>query len=148
MTDAIIIKQPVAVACLFTWIGFVCTISFLEAWIKFRAPGITVSLGLGIGKLVFGALNKVEWVFAIVVAGSALLSGKPFVTLPNILLLFIIIILALQTVWLLPALDARAEAYISRQPVAPSHLHIWFVGTEVIKVAGLFITAISLFKHT
>ena len=51
------VQQPIAVACLFTWIGFVCAISFLEAWLKFRAPGVTVPIGLGIGRLVFGALK-------------------------------------------------------------------------------------------
>jgi len=47
------VKMPVAAICTFVWIGFVCAISFMEAWLKFRAPGITVPLGLGIGRLVF-----------------------------------------------------------------------------------------------
>lgn len=38
----------------------VLAISFLEAPLKFRAPGITVPLGLGIGRLVFQAFNAVE----------------------------------------------------------------------------------------
>ena len=62
-----VVKMPIALICTFLWIGFVCAISFMEAWLKFRAPGITVPLGLGIGRLVFNALNKVELVFAIVV---------------------------------------------------------------------------------
>lgn len=142
------VKQHVAIACLFTWIGFVCAISFLEAWLKFQAPGMTLPIGLGIGKLVFGALNKVEWVFAIVVVACALLHGRPAFTVTNIILTLIVAILVLQTVWLLPALDARAEQYISRQPVAISNLHLWFVGAEVLKVTGLFIRAVSLFKQS
>lgn len=142
------VKQPVALACLFTWIGFVCAISFLEAWLKFQAPGVTLPIGLGIGKLVFGALNKIEWVFAIVVVASALLHVRPVFTATNITLALIVAILVLQTAWLLPALDVRAEQYISRQPVAPSNLHLWFVGAEVLKVTGLFITAVSLFKQS
>jgi uncharacterized membrane protein (DUF485 family) len=43
-----------ALICVFLCIGFVGAISFMEAWIKFRAPGVTLSIGLGIGKLVFG----------------------------------------------------------------------------------------------
>jgi len=42
------------------WIGFVCAISFFESWIKFRAPGITLAVGLRVGKKVFNALNRVE----------------------------------------------------------------------------------------
>lgn len=142
------VQQPVAIACLFTWIGFVCAISFLEAWLKFQAPGVTLPIGLGIGKLIFGALNKIEWVFAIAVCASVLLQGRPVFTTAHITLALIVVILVLQTVWLLPALDVRAEQYIRQQPVEPSNLHLWFVGAEVIKVISLFITAISLFKQS
>ena len=45
------------VAAIFVWLGMVFAISFLEAPLKFRAPGITIPLGLGIGRLVFRALN-------------------------------------------------------------------------------------------
>jgi len=141
-------QQPVAIACLFTWIGFVCAISFMEAWLKFRAPGVTLPVGLGIGRLVFGALNKVEWVFALVVCVSAVIYGKSVFTVPNIALLVIVIILALQTLWLLPALDARVELHIQHKPVGSSSLHFWFVGAELIKVIALFITAVSLFKQS
>jgi len=38
-------------------VGMILAISFLEAPLKFQAPGITIPLGLGIGRLVFTALN-------------------------------------------------------------------------------------------
>lgn len=142
------IQQPVAIACLFTWIGFVCAISFMESWLKFRAPGVTLPIGLGIGKLIFGALNKVEWIFAIIVCTSALIYGRPQLSTANISLFLIVVILLLQTAWLLPALNVRAEHYIQQQPVRPSNLHLWFVGMEVIKVFCLFITGLSLFKQS
>ncbi len=140
-------QQPVAVACLFTWAGFVCAISFMEAWLKFRAPGVTLPIGLGIDKLVFGALNKVEWIFGIIVCASAVIYGKSLFTVPNIALAGVLAILLVQTAWLLPALDVRAQQYIQGQPVAPSRLHIWFVGAELLKVGGLVVTAVSLFKQ-
>ncbi len=43
------------------WCGLLAGISFIEAPLKFRAPGITVPLGVGIGRLVFRVLNRVEW---------------------------------------------------------------------------------------
>jgi hypothetical protein len=119
----------------------------MEAWLKFRAPGVTLPIGLGIGKLVFGALNKVEWVFAVVVSVSAVIYGKSLFTVPNISLFVIVAILVVQTAWLLPALDARAELHIQNKLVAPSNLHFWFVGGELVKVVGLFITAVSLFNN-
>ncbi|MDY0090288.1 MAG: hypothetical protein RBR78_07970, partial [Flavobacteriaceae bacterium] len=66
------VKMPIALTASFLWIGFVCAISFMEAWLKFRAPGVTIPLGLGIGRLVFNALNKVEWIFATAILGNIL----------------------------------------------------------------------------
>ena len=46
-------KDPLAFAVIYLWIGFVCAISFMEAWLKFRAPGVNLQIGLGIGRLNF-----------------------------------------------------------------------------------------------
>ena len=54
----------------------VLAISFLETPLKFRAPGITLPLGLGIGRLVFRALNTVEVVLAAALI-TALLTITP-----------------------------------------------------------------------
>ena len=66
----------VVVAAVFLWLGMVLAISFLEAPLKFRAPGVTLPIGLGIGRLVFRALNTVEVVFALVIL-LALIAGSP-----------------------------------------------------------------------
>jgi hypothetical protein len=60
-------SSRVAVAAVFVWVGMVVAISFLEAPLKFRAPGVTLRVGLGIGRLIFRALNTLELLFAIVV---------------------------------------------------------------------------------
>jgi hypothetical protein len=139
------VEQPLALACIFTWAGFICAISFLEAWLKFRAPGVTLPIGLGIGRLVFDALNKVEWGFAAIVLVSAYLHNKLRSAL-RYLLLAVVVILILQTAWLLPQLDARASAIISGQAVQPSYLHFYFVGAELIKTFLIILYGIKLFK--
>lgn len=141
-----IAKQPIAIICIFTWIGFVCAISFMEAWIKFRAPGINVALGLGIGRLVFAALNKVEWVFAIAVLINIIVAKQSFLSFGNISYIVVLTVLLLQTFWLLPALDARAELHIQGLKVISSNLHFYFIAMEVLKVCSLFITGILFFK--
>lgn len=51
--------------------GLLIGISFIEAPLKFTAPGITIPLGLGIGQLVFTAMNYVEIaLFAVLVLSS------------------------------------------------------------------------------
>ena len=136
-----------ALPSVFLWIGFVSAISFMEAWLKFRAPGITLPLGLGIGSVVFKALNKVEWVLAILmVVDLFLLHRGVRINLPRILFLVALLILIIQTLWLLPALDARIPLYQQGLEVPSSPLHFYYVGTEVVKVVCLIITAIHLLR--
>lgn len=140
------VKSPISVVSVFLWIGFVCAISFMEAWLKFRAPGITLPLGLGIGRLVFGTLNKIEWVFAIALLLQLLPQRK---ALPPSAIFYAVplTLLILQSVWVLPLLDARAEMYIQEITPPASKLHFYYVGMEFIKVVCLFIYGITLFKR-
>ncbi len=139
------VKLFILSMCVFMWMGFICAISFMEAWLKFRAPGVTVPIGLGIGKLVFGALNRVEWVFALVILSIWLLGRYP---VPNSFKLWYgiaFLFLVTQSVWLLPVLDKRAVAFIRGESLQPSYLHIYFVLFEVFKVLALFLMAKNLF---
>lgn len=139
-------KNNIGIAAVFIWIGFVGAISFMEAWLKFRAPGVTLPIGLGIGRLVFAALNKIEWLLFL----SILISFFPFrniVKAGKMTLLLLGFILIMQTTWLLPALDARAELYINGANVSPSNLHLYYVATEGIKMISLFVLGISLFRR-
>lgn len=132
-----------AIGLIFTWIGFVAAISFMEAWLKFRAPGITLSLGLGIGRLVFSALNKVE--LSLLLATTVIL--YPFNTLSlktKVSLLIPAIIVLLQTAWMLPVLDRRAELHIVGAAVPPGNIHLMYAIAEVVKVAALVVAGISL----
>lgn len=140
------VKTPVALVAVYLWIGFVTAISFMEAWLKFRAPGVTLPIGLGIGRLVFNALNKAEWVFAIAVFIGFLISKQPLFSFNNLLYYIPCFLLILQTVWLLPVLDKRAEMYLSGITPPSSSLHFYYVGMEVVKVSCLFIFGIKQFK--
>ena len=60
VTSIIMIFHILQIAIPFIWFGLVGGISFIETPLKFRAPNITLALGLGIGRIVFSALNKVE----------------------------------------------------------------------------------------
>ncbi|WP_323756675.1 hypothetical protein [Roseivirga sp.] len=142
------VKSPITVVSIFMWIGFVCAISFLEAWLKFQAPGITLPLGLGIGRLVFDALNKVEWVFAIAIAIQLVIHKAPLLSTITVAFLIPLLLLFIQTLWLLPALDARAEMYIQDTTPPASNLHFYYAGAEVVKVICLFIYGITQFKKT
>ena len=139
-------KHPVAIASVFIWVGFIGAISFMEAWLKFQAPGITLPLGLGIGRLVFHALNKVELVLSITIIASMLYSGLDGFKWKYMFFVIPFLILVIQTLWLLPLLDVRAEMHIQGQTVPPSNLHFYYIAVEVVKVVCLSLFGIKLFK--
>jgi len=130
----------------FLWAGFVCAISFMEAWLKFTAPGVSLSIGLGIGRIVFRALNIVEWILAIVILINMVRQRE--LGLAEALPLICVFMLILQTVWLLPALDDRAELIVQGQLPDASLLHYYYVVAEVIKVVCLFVYGIKLIVST
>ena len=140
------IKQA-ALPVTFLWIGFVSAISFMEAWLKFRAPGITLPLGLGIGSLVFKALNLMEWLFALLIAARFILTQRRERRSSVTQYGGIMILLLIQTLWLLPALDARIPLYQQGLEVPSSPLHIYYVVAEVFKVTLLIIVGIGFLKE-
>lgn len=136
-----------SIGATFLWIGFVCAISFMEAWLKFRAPGITRALGLGIGRLVFSALNKVEWFFALTLVVCYFVFKQKMALTGSLCYFVPLVILLLQTVWLLPALDARAELHIKGSSVPRSNLHFYYVILELVKVVLLICSGVLLFNQ-
>lgn len=118
----------------------------MEAWLKFRAEGVTIGIGLSIGRLVFSALNKVEWIFAIAILIEILLSNERWFSSKFIAYFIPFLILILQTFVLLPQLDARALLHIQQAVVPASNLHFYYVGMEVIKVISLSLFGILLFQ--
>lgn len=138
-----------AIAVVFVWLGMVLAISFLEAPLKFRAPGVTIPLGLGIGRIVFRALNTCEVVFAVVVA-VALLVDDPG-TVARVAAGVAVALLVLQLAFVRPLLTKRSDAVLAAAsgaaPEGPSsHVHLWYVGLELAKVAALVVAGVCLLR--
>ena len=124
-----------AAAVAFTWFGMVLAISFLEAPLKFRAPGITVPLGLGIGRLVFTALNTAESALAVLfLAALATAHADGHQWVPAVIATACLVT---QLTVLRPPLNRRAAAVIAGDEVAPSRLHLGYIVLEVIKAVAL-----------
>lgn len=132
----------VALPVIFVWLGMVLAISFLEAPMKFRAPGITVPLGLGIGRLVFRALNGCEAVFAVVVVVTMII-GRPG-RWTTVALAVALVALLVQLVVVRPRLTRRTDAVLAGADAPRSRMHLAYVGLELIKVIALLAGGIAL----
>lgn len=140
--------SAIAVAIAFVWLGMVLAISFLEAPLKFRAPNVTLQIGLGIGRLVFRALNTVEVAFALVVVAivAGNLGGTAGPTAAGIAAAFAVAIaaLAIQLVAIRPRLTRRSDRVLAGSEGPRSHAHYVYVGFEAVKVVALLVAGILL----
>lgn len=123
------------VAAVFVWLGMVLAISFLEAPLKFRAPNVTLQIGLSIGRLVFRALNTVEVLIAVVILAAAIAS--PAQARVNAALAVAAAVLALQVVAVRPRLTRRSDQVLAGMDAPRSRGHYVYIGLEVIKVLAL-----------
>ncbi|MEU9794458.1 hypothetical protein AB0E27_28210 [Streptomyces sparsogenes] len=131
-----------ASAAVFLWLGMVLAISFLEAPLKFRAPGVTIPIGLGIGRLVFRALNLVEAVLAAVVVAAVAVGGPPAaVVAPTAVT---VVLLAVQLGVIRPRLNRRSDRVLAGEELPRSRDHVYYVVFETAKVIALTVLGISL----
>lgn len=131
-------------AATFIWCGLLMGISFMEAPLKFQAPGITLALGLGIGQLVFGVLNKMELILAAMI-GASLWMIQPVKKI-NIAYGIVIAILLIQTFVLLPFLSERIVMIQNGQTPPASPMHWYYIVAEVIKLSLLLFGGIGFLK--
>jgi hypothetical protein len=141
------IRKLFQLAIPFIWFGMVAAISFMEAPLKFQAPGITIPLGLEIGRLVFTALNWIEIVLGVILL-VAMLSGREFVgRVAWTLFGLVVVILIAETFWLLPVLDARAVQVITGTAEPFSKLHFFYIGFDAVKLVLLFALGTVMVKR-
>jgi hypothetical protein len=132
----------VAVAFTFVWLGMVLAISFLEAPLKFRAPGVSLQVGLGIGRLVFRALNAVEVILAVAIVGALAAGSAPAPA--TVAIAAAIVTLLAQLLLVRPRLARRSDAVLAGQDAPRSHAHYAYVGLEAAKVIALLVAGILL----
>ncbi|WP_280458076.1 hypothetical protein [Nocardia carnea] len=123
------------------WLGMVLAISFLETPLKFRAPGVTTALGLGIGRIVFRALNTAESVLAVLLLVAAVVLGPPGGVW--VWLGIAVVILLVQVAVVRPPLSRRSDRVLAGEELPRSTAHYWYIGLELAKVIVLIGLAIS-----
>ena len=122
--------STVTVAVVFVWLGMVLAISFLEAPLKFRAPNVTLQIGLGIGRVVFRALNTVEVVLAIVVLVATIASPPPAGAAAGLAVAFAALVLQIGVVR--PRLNRRSDQVLAGLDAPRSRSHHVYIGLETI----------------
>ncbi|RGE21041.1 hypothetical protein [Leucobacter sp. wl10] len=126
------------------WFGMIAAISFIEAPLKFQAPGITIPLGLGIGRLVFAALNLVEGAILLALTilsfwpAAARISGARLGIWFGLLLVFAFKVAAVR-----PPLNARTDLVLQGADPGQSPWHYVYIACDLVTMALLVALAVA-----
>lgn len=131
-----------ALACF--WLGLVFGVSFLATIAKFQAPSLPLPVALDVGRYTFAWLARAEWATALCLAVALILAGFP--RLGTAAFAILVFILALQAVWLLPALSLRVDIVQSGGALPPSPLHFISVACEASKLVLLLFIGLAAFR--
>lgn len=122
------------------WMGIVIGVSFLATPVKFTAASLSRPVALDVGRATFHALNYLEWALTIALA-ALIWHAMANADRPSRRALaaagVIAAAIALQSAWLLPALDERVASIIAGTEPPPSHLHTVYGIVEITKVIAL-----------
>tara|TARA_R110001583_G_scaffold4430_3_gene25671 strand:+ start:21098 stop:21535 length:438 start_codon:yes stop_codon:yes gene_type:complete len=132
----------------FIWIGFILSISFMEAWVKFRAESLDLPTALDVGRHVFSALNGVERVFSVFLMVVVFYRYTDKIIVATGVLIFTFIVA--QSGYLLPELNENAQLIIQGMQPEKSSVHMMYGVMEVLKLAALFVLGlrqVKLFKE-
>jgi hypothetical protein len=131
----------VAAAAALLWLGMVLAISFLEAPLKFRAPGLDLRTGLAIGRIVFRALNVTEVGWAAVIAAALIIhTPSALATAAGIV---VVAGLTIQLGVVRPRLNRRSDQVLAGAHVPRSSSHHGYIAVEIVKVIGLIVLAVA-----
>jgi hypothetical protein len=131
-----------AVVCLL-WAGIVLGVSFAET-VKFHVPTLSRSAAFDVGRTVF----RISQTLQLLPLGMALASGAAGQLSRGAWGCFTAAVLALlvQTVWLFPSLEARAQTLIAGGVPAGHSPHAAYATLEVLKVLALVAAAVLALK--
>lgn len=120
------------------WLGLIAGISLIEAPLKFTAPGITIPLGLGIGRRVFLAMNIVEIVLAVLLLVALWRClGRPGRQRLWTLGWAATAVLVVKVAVIRPFLNVRTDAVLAGEFEGGSLTHYLYVGAEVLLILAL-----------
>ena len=125
------------------WFGMVAAISFIEAPLKFQAPGITIPLGLGIGRLVFAALNVAEGLTLLALTILSFWPAAFRIAGARVMVWFgLVAVYAVKIAFVRPPLNARTDLVLQGADPGQSPWHYVYIACDGITMLLLVVAAV------
>lgn len=126
------------------WFGLVAAISFIEAPLKFQAPGITIPLGLGIGRLVFAALNVAEATLLLVYTVLVFFPAQARVAKHRMMIwAALVLVFVFKLAVVRPPLNARTDLVLAGADPGQSPWHYVYIVCDVVTMVLLLVLAVQ-----
>lgn len=123
------------------WLGLLAGVSFLATPAKFLAPSLPLTVALDVGRHTFAVFNKVEWLFCATMVAGLMLGTRTAFNVAGVAVAVLVVIL--ETFWLLPTLDQRVGMIIAGQQPPPSSLHTVYIVLEFAKLVALLVVVVD-----
>ena len=124
----------------FTWVGMVVGVSLIATPARFTAGSITRPIALDVGRAVFTALNKVEFLALVLLLIVVRVSGRSATLWAACGALALIVVA--QGAWLIPELAARTDIILAGGEPPPSYAHAIYSTLELAKIGILVFAGI------
>jgi hypothetical protein len=119
----------------FTWVGMTVGISLIATPTRFTAGSITRPVALDVGRVVFAALNKAEFLALVLLLIIVRVSGRSSHLWAWCSALALIVLA--QGAWLIPELAARTDIILAGGEPPPSYAHAVYSTLELAKIGIL-----------
>jgi len=119
----------------FLWVGMTVGISLIATPVRFTAASITRPIALDVGRVVFAALNKAEFLALVLLLVIVRVSdrSRDLWAWCSVLALLVLA----QGVWLIPELAARTDIILAGSEPPPSYAHAIYSTLELAKIGIL-----------
>lgn len=118
------------------WTGLLLGVSFLATPVKFLAPSLSLPVALDVGRQTFMVFNWVEVALALLLVALTVGTASRWMQATAVT---IALIVAMQTIWLLPVLDARVQVILDGSTPPSSVLHMIYIVADALKLTLLAI---------
>jgi hypothetical protein len=120
------------------WLGVIVALAFVETPLKFMAPGITVPLALGVGRIVFLALSIGSWIFLVAITLIGIARPRESRT-GWMLIAGMWVVMAVESFVIRPQLAARTDVVTAGGDPGESWLHQGYIVAMVLLLLQVLI---------
>lgn len=117
------------------WAGLLIGVSFIATPAKFEARSLALPVALDVGRTTFAIWNNIEWLLLAITGPIMIFLSHDIFSIAAIGA--VDILLLVQSMSLLPALNTRTSTIIAGRRLPPSSDHFLYVAFDALKLGIL-----------